>query len=527
MGNPSASLVDSLEFGPAFALLSAANPIPAWLVCLNTWRFLEANAAAILHYGYSYEEFLGMYLPDLCPDEDILCFIDYLADHNNLPPGKSCWRHRLKGGRLIEAEIVIYRIPLHDLEAAVVLACDRSQTRQAEEQTASLLALNQRPDLTVGFGALLKTLAREAIGLLQAEGGWIGTREPGNAVAGDILKMAQADVESYSTHTGPLTDWLWQHKAPYMTNAARMDSRIDPVCRQRLGIRTLLAVPIVDIEGEGTGLIAVYNKLDRSGFTETDKARLMAVAQAAAAAQQKAHGHQQLLALSRALMERDDADRRRLALELHDEIGQALTAIMLNLRATKMTVDPALAALLEESITLTDATLDRVHNLALDLRPPQLDDLGLEMSLRRQAAAHAQRAGFAVRFADPPLSARVPPDVATACLRVGQEALTNVVRHARAQQVTIHLQFDEGDLELVVEDDGMGFDVADARHRALRGASLGLLGMEERAHLTGGRVDITSAPGQGTTVRARWPLRARRADAHGGNISMGGGTFPR
>jgi len=520
MGSSSAARVDLWKFGPVFApLFSAANPVPTWLVCLNplnTWRFLDTNAAAILHYGYSYDEFIEMSLLHLCPDEDIPCFVDYLAHHNNLPPGPSHWRHRLKDGRLIEAEIVIYRLPFHDFDAAVVLACDRNQTRQAEEQIASILAPSQRPDLTVDFGALLSTLTREAIGLLQAEGGWMGTRGPGNTIAGDIFKMAPAAVESYSARAGPLTDWLSLHKSPYMTNAATTDSRIDVVCREQLGIRSLLAVPIVDIEGELAGVITVYNKVDRSGFTETDRTRLMAIARVPAAAQQKARGQQQLLALSRALMERDDDDRRRLALELHDEIGQALTAIMLNLQATKRTADPTLAARLEESITLADAVLDQVRNLSLDLRPPQLDDLGLEMSLQRRAAADAQRAGFAVSFASPPLSARVPPDVATACLRIGQEALTNVVRHARARRVTIQLHVDDGDLELVVADDGIGFDVADAQHRALRGASLGLLGMEERARLTGGRVGITSAPGQGTTVRARWSLVARTADAHGG-----------
>jgi signal transduction histidine kinase len=107
--------------------------------------------------------------------------------------------------------------------------------------------------------------------------------------------------------------------------------------------------------------------------------------------------------------------------------------------------------------------------------------------------------------ADPP-ELRAPPDIETACFRVAQEALTNVVRHAQARQIRVEVRHRGADLELLIQDDGVGFDLAAARERASREASFGLLGMEERVQLAGGQIVIESAPGRGTTIRVRFPL---------------------
>jgi signal transduction histidine kinase len=136
-----------------------------------------------------------------------------------------------------------------------------------------------------------------------------------------------------------------------------------------------------------------------------------------------------------------------------------------------------------------------------------LDDLGLVSALRWYVDRQAQRTGVVAQFTADPLDARLPPELETTCFRVAQEALTNVARHAQARHVNVRLRQREAELELVVEDDGSGFDVPAARARAARGVSMGLLGMEERVLLVGGRIDITSAPGRGTEVRARFPLK--------------------
>ena len=135
-----------------------------------------------------------------------------------------------------------------------------------------------------------------------------------------------------------------------------------------------------------------------------------------------------------------------------------------------------------------------------------LDDLGLSPALRGIAEQTAARGGFEVHFQPAIPDTRLPPDVETACFRVVQEALTNISRHAHASRVDIDLFHDGDALVLGIHDDGRGFDVAAVHERASAGDSIGLLGMKERATLLGGRLDIESIPGLGSTVRMRCPL---------------------
>ena len=208
----------------------------------------------------------------------------------------------------------------------------------------------------------------------------------------------------------------------------------------------------------------------------------------------------QLEALSRRLIEAQEAERRAVARELHDDFGQVLTALKLNLQAQGRGD--------AESIALVDGAIARMRDLAQDLRPPLLDELGLEASLRWYVEREAKRAGLANRLALAPLVQRPPAAVETTCFRVAQEALTNVIRHAQAHAVDVELSAANGTLQLIVHDDGRGFDVSAARKRAEHGGSQGLLSMQERVELAGGDLEIDSAAGRGTTVRVRLPLTA-------------------
>ena len=149
-----------------------------------------------------------------------------------------------------------------------------------------------------------------------------------------------------------------------------------------------------------------------------------------------------------------------------------------------------------------------MRELATDLRPPLLDEFGLEAALRWYVEREAKRAGIAFRLSLAHLDERPPIAVETTCFRLAQEALTNVIRHAQARVVDVELSEATGTLQLVVRDDGQGFDVAAARRRATQGGSQGLLSMQERVALAGGELEIESAPGKGTAVRARLPLAA-------------------
>jgi PAS domain S-box-containing protein len=211
--------------------------------------------------------------------------------------------------------------------------------------------------------------------------------------------------------------------------------------------------------------------------------------------------------LSRTMMEVQETERRHIAHELHDEIGQVLTAVKINLQAMQSLDKHILReSRLEESIITIDRAVEQVRNLSLDLRPSVLDDLGLVAALRWYVDRHSQRTGLAAKLVLDPSEMQLPAYLETVCFRIVQEALTNVVRHAQAQRVKVELRQHSRVLELIIQDDGIGFDVRAARKRAKRGAGFGLLGMEERVLLVGGEIKIKSTPKNGTTVRVRLPI---------------------
>jgi len=215
-----------------------------------------------------------------------------------------------------------------------------------------------------------------------------------------------------------------------------------------------------------------------------------------------------LQVLSRRLVETQEAERRHLARELHDEIGQTLTMAQINLQVILR--EPGLEfaqARLRESLTAIERVLQQVHDISLNLRPSILDDLGLEPALRWYSNRQAALVGLQTTFLAPPLAQRLDSQLETECFRIAQEALTNVVRHARAKAVTVELRQEAGQLHLRVRDDGIGFQVAERRGRSVRGESLGLLSMEERAVLAGGGLELTSLSPQGTEVHAWFPIK--------------------
>jgi PAS domain S-box-containing protein len=222
----------------------------------------------------------------------------------------------------------------------------------------------------------------------------------------------------------------------------------------------------------------------------------------------------QMRSLSHQLVTAQENERRHIARELHDETGQALTAIQITLQsAIRLPAPAAIRARLQDGLRLVDGALDQVQALSLSLRPAILDDLGLEAALRSYPHAQIRRAGIRYDFAAPRRLPRLDAIIETACFRVAQEALTNVVRHARARHVRVELRRLARWLKLEVVDDGVGFDVRRARAKAAQGASLGLLSMTERVRLAGGRIQFRQGIGGGTAVHAWFPFRQRAAPA--------------
>jgi PAS domain S-box-containing protein len=217
--------------------------------------------------------------------------------------------------------------------------------------------------------------------------------------------------------------------------------------------------------------------------------------------------YQRLQVLSRRLVDAQETERRHIARELHDEIGQTLTIAQLNLQAASRSPESTpVRSHLQASIDAVEQVLVQVHDISLNLRPSMLDDLGLEPALRWYTNRQAALAGWQTEFRSDSPDHRLDPMIETECFRIAQEALTNVSRHARAQRVTVTLSIKDGQVHLYVRDDGIGFDVSATRQKAVLGSSLGLLSMEERALLAGGGLEHNSAIGKGTEVHAWFPL---------------------
>lgn len=216
---------------------------------------------------------------------------------------------------------------------------------------------------------------------------------------------------------------------------------------------------------------------------------------------------------SRQLIEAQEEERRRIARELHDQIGQVLTAVKMNLHTIQRTCDGDEASThIKDNIEAVDEALRLVRDLSVDLRPPLLDDLGLVTALRWYVDRYAQRsrivADVVVEMKDP--NERFSRELETACFRIAQEALTNVVRHARASCVLVRLVKEDDGLFLSVKDNGVGFNPEALRKRAPRAATLGLLGMQERAHAAGGVIEIDSRASKGTEIRLKLPFDSDR-----------------
>ena len=208
--------------------------------------------------------------------------------------------------------------------------------------------------------------------------------------------------------------------------------------------------------------------------------------------------------LSRRLLQVQEEERRHLSRELHDEFGQVLATIKLHLHAARSKAGEPAHASLEHSMALLQQAGEQVRSLALELRPALLETAGLDATLRWLAGQHQQRTGILTEVVG--RGGEVAAEVAVACFRVAQEALTNVVQHARARRAWIELAQDDGALELVVRDDGEGFEVARKLEQARARGHLGLLGMRERVQILGGQLQIESQPGCGTRIRASIPM---------------------
>ena len=217
--------------------------------------------------------------------------------------------------------------------------------------------------------------------------------------------------------------------------------------------------------------------------------------------------NRRLRSLSKRILAVQEEERNVLSRELHDDVSQTLGSLKIGLHrlAQGSVADPA--PLVAQCLAEAEAALERLRSLAHELRPPQLDHLGLEDALEWLATRQSAATGLQVQCAFPGGEhRRVPHLLESACFRIAQEALSNASKHAQAKIVRIAIDADDRLLKLTIRDDGVGFDEQATRERTLKAGNMGLVSMEERAQLAGGRLRVRTVVGGGTTVSAIFPL---------------------
>ena len=279
------------------------------------------------------------------------------------------------------------------------------------------------------------------------------------------------------------------------------DAEVDRQTVRALGVDTAIYAPLV-VKGRAIGVIAAHDKRGESPVFGDDDVRLVeSLADRAAIAFDLSERVSREAV--RKVVAAQELERTRLARELHDETGQALTSILLELKALEQAVESdegrERASALRELVV---STLRDVRRLAVELRPAALDDFGLAPALERLVDTHARKASIEVDLVLRLGEERLPSEVETTLYRIVQEALTNVAKHADADRISVVLTRKENSVVAVIEDDGAGFEVT-----GITADGLGLVGMRERLALVGGRLRVESSKGHGTAIAAEVPVR--------------------
>lgn len=280
-------------------------------------------------------------------------------------------------------------------------------------------------------------------------------------------------------------------------------------------IRSVVEVPLI-AKGQPVGVLHLRSFETPRFFTEEELAFVRAIAPGSAAAIDNARLYGQIDAararaegLAARVVQAQEEERRRIARELHDEVGQLLTGAKLSQEMLVADLPAELTELREralENVDLIDATMDVVRKLSLDLRPAALDELGLRAALEWYIERYQHRTGLQVTLRQEAFPSQLPDPLATAVYRIIQEALTNVARHASAESIVVEVACAGRSLCVQVTDDGCGFDAATVLQTGLAEGHFGLVGLQERATLLGGKARIESAPGKGTRIAVELPL---------------------
>ncbi len=453
-----------------------SNPAPLIITRLDDGRFLNVNDAFLLAFEYERAEVIGETVRSLniyVDPEDRKNLIDKLQEQGALRGYES--QARTKSGRILDLCVSVEPITLQGQQCILSTAFDVTERKRVE---AALRQSEER------YRELFEN-DKDAIYVHDLNGLYTSVNRAAEKLSGysraEILGKPFRDFVS-PEYLGQVGENLRKK----LEELGETNYELEIIKRDGAHVPVEVSSRLIYEHG-----VAVGVQGSARDITERKRAQ------------------QALLTYSRRLLAAQEAERGRIARDLHDQIGQMLTALKLNLHAIQSARNEGEASLLiKDNLKMLDEALEQVRDLSVDLRPLLLDDLGLVTALHWYVDHQAQLTGVHAKFTSDSLDSdlRFSADLETACFRIAQEALTNVTRHAHAKLVTVRLSRNRDYLILLIEDDGVGFDIEGLRRHALASATLGLQGMEERAHAVGGRIKIDSAADKGTQVFVELPI---------------------
>ncbi len=441
---------------------------------------VDVNPAATRLFGYPREEFLNMHPRDVLLPQDRHIYEEFMS--RALAEGDLRDQTEIvcKDGIRKHIEVRLTPVEFQDRTHVLAIIRDITERVKAEQALRESRQLLQRTFASLSDAVFVISPGDRSI-------------RASNQVVEEIFGYTQSEVR------GRNTAFLHVDQESYR----RFDK---------------LSLPALNREGKYQGRFQMRRK-DGSVFPSEHTVTEFLDAQGQRAGvvsvvrdiSDRVQREERLRQLTDQLVRAQEDERRRIARELHDELGQALTAISLDLagidRGLPADVPTALLDRLEEARALVNEIDDRVNEIALNLRPSLLDDLGLIPALRWYTGRFSERTGTTILTHFQEIGSRLRDELATAIYRIVQESLTNVARHAGASRVKLALLISDHTIELSIEDNGSGFDA----YRVNNGSTLpgiGLIGIQERIHNLGGSLKIHSCADQGTKVTIRLPLQS-------------------
>jgi PAS domain S-box-containing protein len=491
-----------------FSRLFRNSPAALALGALGDGRVIDANDRWLELFGYERHEVIGRNASELqlwADPRERAGVIERLVRNGVVRNHET--RFRKKSGEIREALLTFVRTELPGEAEPVNLSMilDDTDRRRAELERARLDSITDAALAYLSLDDLLSELLARLRNALRAD---IATLRLMDEIAREFVLRAVDGVpfERIAGIRIPLESSF--PNSPFLVNdlarpepgrddwSARAWSLLD------LPLRATVGVPLL-VEGKQIGVLALA--ATRTPFTKEDQRLLQVVADRVAPAIERGRlvetvgeSHRRLAALSQRLVDVQETERREIARELHDEVGQLLTGLLFKIEGHGV----GTGNVKDQMKAIVNDLIDRVRALSMNLRPPMLDDLGLLSALTWQIDRFQAQTGISVRFHHADLDRRFGGQVEITAFRIVQEALTNVARHAGVKEASVDVWANATSLGARIEDQGRGFDVA----TALAARSSGLEGMRERSRLAGGHLEIESKPSQGTRLSLDLPL---------------------